>query len=235
MQLPQIEINLILTAINDFNFNNYCGEEDDDFIANYRTSILPVDDWDNGASKFVLLPRGKDYVVKIPYSGGWYQPDDEWDDEIEEWVAQEACFEEFEGSYVHGESTWDYCAREEYLYKLAVKYGVEKYFLHTQCIGYVNDHPIYVQERADEIGYEKEGSSHSKEERDSTKEELKRRGLNGHLNIGWSIEFLAAYGYDEYEKLINFLENEYVCDLHSGNIGYKNGKPVLIDYCGFES
>ena len=235
MQLPQNEINLILTAINDFIFNNYCGDEDDEFIANYRTSILPVDDWDSGASKFVLLPRGKNYVVKIPYSGGWYHPDDEWDEEIGEWVEQEACFEEFEGSYVSGEGTWDYCAREEYLYKIAQEYGVEKYFLQTQRIGYVNDHPIYIQERADEIGYGKGEKTYSDEERDSTREELKKRGLYGRLNICWSMEFLASYGYDEYEKLIKFLEDEYVTDLHSGNIGYKDGKPVLIDYCGFES
>lgn len=233
MQLPQNEINLILTAINDFVFNNYCGDEDDDFIANYRTSILPVDDWDSGASKFVLLPRDKNYVIKIPYSGSWYHPDDEWDDEIGEWVEQEDFFEEFEG--VSGEDTWDYCAREEYLYKIAQEYGVEKYFLQTQRIGYVNDHPIYIQERADEIGYGKGEKTYSDEERDSTREELKKRGLSGHLNIYWSMEFLANYGYDEYAKLVKFIEDEYITDLHSGNIGYKDGKPVLVDYCGFES
>ena len=31
------------------------------------------------------------------------------------------------------------------------------------------------------------------------------------------------------------IEDEYITDLHSGNIGYKDGKPVLVDYCGFES
>lgn len=47
-------------------------------------------------------------------------------------------------------------------------------------------------------------------------------------------EFAKAYDTDDYERLVKFLEKEGVNDLHCGNVGVISGKPVLIDYCGYE-
>lgn len=53
-------------------------------------------------------------------------------------------------------------------------------------------------------------------------------------NIVVGYEFARAYGADEYAKLVEFLKKEGVNDLHSGNVGTIAGKPILIDYCGYE-
>lgn len=53
-------------------------------------------------------------------------------------------------------------------------------------------------------------------------------------NIVVGYEFAKAYDADEYELLVSFLEQEGVNDLHCNNVGTIAGKPVLIDYCGYE-
>lgn len=53
-----------------------------------------------------------------------------------------------------------------------------------------------------------------------------------HIVVGH--EFSKAYTEEEYKKLVAFLEKEGINDLHCGNVGMINGKPVLIDYCGYE-
>jgi hypothetical protein len=32
---------------------------------------------------------------------------------------------------------------------------------------------------------------------------------------------------------MNFIEDEEINDLHRGNLGYLNGRPVILDYSGF--
>ena len=45
--------------------------------------------------------------------------------------------------------------------------------------------------------------------------------------------FAETYGYEEFLRLNDFLEWYDINDLHSGNIGYINGKLVFIDYAGY--
>lgn len=53
-------------------------------------------------------------------------------------------------------------------------------------------------------------------------------------DIAVGAEFARVYQMNEYNKLVSFLEEEGVNDLHSANVGTIAGKPVLIDYCGGE-
>ena len=48
-----------------------------------------------------------------------------------------------------------------------------------------------------------------------------------------AVSFMRAYGEDVYARLSDFLEDEHVNDIHSGNVGMLNDKLVLIDYAGF--
>ena len=46
-------------------------------------------------------------------------------------------------------------------------------------------------------------------------------------------ELVRCYGEDEYQRLVNFLVNEGINDIHCGNVGDIAGKFVILDYSGY--
>ena len=44
---------------------------------------------------------------------------------------------------------------------------------------------------------------------------------------------LEYYGEEKLNKFFSFIDNYNIGDLHSGNFGFQNGRPVFIDYSGF--
>ena len=40
---------------------------------------------------------------------------------------------------------------------------------------------------------------------------------------------------DDYMRLIQFFATNFIDDIHSGNLGYRNGEIVIIDYCGYST
>ena len=40
---------------------------------------------------------------------------------------------------------------------------------------------------------------------------------------------------DDYMRLIQFFATNLIDDIHSGNLGYRNGEIVIIDYCGYSA
>ena len=40
---------------------------------------------------------------------------------------------------------------------------------------------------------------------------------------------------DDYMRLIQFFATNFIDDIHSGNLGYRNGEIVIIDYCGYHA
>ena len=47
------------------------------------------------------------------------------------------------------------------------------------------------------------------------------------------LEFMREYGEETYKKLGEFCKKYDINDLHCGNVGYDNGKIVLIDFAGY--
>ena len=46
----------------------------------------------------------------------------------------------------------------------------------------------------------------------------------------------SEYGIDIMKKAVDFIFNAGIDDLHGGNFGFnKNGKPIIVDYSGFDS
>lgn len=46
----------------------------------------------------------------------------------------------------------------------------------------------------------------------------------------WTRSVLSMYGKQFFYKMINFFEEKHIHDLHTGNIGYLDGKPIIIDW-----
>ena len=215
----------ILQLFNTCTFDGILTEND---FEDKVLSNLPDDlkyHYEYGATKLVIILPDCDFVIKIPFSGSYqeiYQ--DRTDDYEEEYVEFEnADFETCE---------WDYCKTEVNRYNLAKNVGIEKYFAKTECIGMVNHYPIYIQQKAEIFADVKDLNSYSEEKKSSTREKCDKEDL-WCFNECWLSDLLDYCGDKIFSFFMSFIKDNDFDDLHSSNIGYINGVPVLVDYSGF--
>ena len=215
----------ILQLFNTCTFDGILTEND---FEDKVLSNLPDDlkyHYEYGATKLVIMLPDCDFVIKIPFSGSYqefYQ--DRTDDYEEEYVEFEnADFETCE---------WDYCKTEVNRYNLAKNVGIEKYFAKTECIGMVNNYPIYIQQKAEIFAEVKDLNSYSEEKKSSTREKCDKEDL-WCFNECWLSDLLDYCGDKIFSFFMSFIKDNDFDDLHSSNIGYINGVPVLVDYSGF--
>jgi hypothetical protein len=207
----------------------YCDDYDSEgHCAEIMTSRL-VRDIACGASKAVLFLDGEDdYVIKIPFYG--YGTRDE-DEDYVTW---------FNGASLCGVDTepeWNYCELESVVYDLALETGVEEFFASTEFLCHVNDIPVYVSEKMDNIT---DGYDYSNE---TEEEEAWRRAVDfvkEHKGASFSTTQIEAlirgYGEEKVERLVDFISNLGVSDFHNGNWGYdKDSRIRLLDYSGYSS
>lgn len=130
------------------------------------------------------------------------------------------------------------CKREYEVYSISVEKGLSKYFPETDYLGQYKGLPMYIQRK---IGttwedvpyaeYEKIESELSQEEKElaETKYECEFEG-----EYTFSAFFIHKNGEEELDKLLWFLDDESVNDLHEGNIGLSMaGEPILCDFSGY--
>lgn len=183
----------------------------------------------HGVSKAVIVFDNDDCVIKIPFNGythETYNPDI--DDYEYEFVPFQCA----------GQSIWDYCATEAHVYQDAVDAGVADYFPETAFFESICGYPLYVQPKVveyyDRLYAENAVFRHSEEERNST---LKYCCDSGHytkgLNLDWLTDFLEGWGQEALNKLLDFLDYNCISDLHDQNIGYFNGKAIILDYSDY--
>lgn len=104
---------------------------------------------------------------------------------------------------------------EKRVYEKAKEWGVEKYFAEVINVG----KNVYMQERVHTCLPLRRGE-------DSTKN-VPSHFVAMALDCGDSME--------ELKRLDAFLEEFDINDLHNGNLGMLNGRPVIFDYSGYES
>ena len=174
-----------------------------DFIKQIANTIGA--DWVNsGCSKSVFHFKEFDnYVFKIPYIGYFYIEDED-TQYFKECAEQERvptyfCFDDValyknannDGTYPVDAN--DYCAVEEYIYRIARKYNVNQMFTKTAFLGFVCGIPVYVSSCAGKatilrlLANPCPPHSLSPRERGREKQEVRRiqgnRGRAGLLNI----------------------------------------------------
>lgn len=212
-------------------------------------------DWtyDDGISKLVLIFHNLDFVIKIPYTGeinsycndhcynceacspthcnNCSYNDDSYEDN--ENTYQDFCNADYNNKKL--DRVWDYCEAEMWLYQEAKKNGVEVCFAETRLLGFVDGHPIYTQPKAQIYWdyYTSTRKSHTDKERANTQEACKR--IDGWcFNVDWLTDFLLAFGDEMFQNFMAFIKTYGIRDLHSANVGYVDGVPVLVDYSGYE-
>jgi hypothetical protein len=53
------------------------------------------------------------------------------------------------------------------------------------------------------------------------------------LSHVWMASALTLYGKRAVKEFCEFVIEERINDLHESNVGFLNGKPILIDFCGY--
>ena len=198
---------------------------------------------DSGVSKLVLLIKDESHVMKIPYMKRFdedmydqaYADYTEADDRGEEVgrapVIEDFCFP-FQSAridIIDTSNNWDYCALECAIYEEAHNRGLAQYFAEEVFFGEIGDHPVYIQKRVTPFDSYSSTTTHNFYETTSRCNKLNVRCINS----VWTEDFMNFYGEQEYVKLVHFLDELKIYDLHAGNLGYLDGAPILLDYSDF--
>ena len=197
---------------------------------NFMKKLQALDDnfiLASGVSKVAIIPKEKNYVIKIPYYGKYRKSNGI------------KCFDPYFSSI---SKSSDYCKSEEIIYNKAKANGLDTFFAEIEQIGKIKSIPIYVQRKA--VIFEDVYYPEDDEEENLNEHEIsifktittKYSDLveDEYLPISWMKDFIFSYGELAFDKLYNFLSDNNIQDLHSENIGYISERPVLVDFSGFE-
>jgi len=127
----------------------------------------------------------------------------------------------------------DYCENEADNYEEAVNAGKSKYFLETRYFKTLNEcgvcFAIYIQPKIEEIS----SSIDNDDEELLVKSSWYDSPAAEDMSPAWVNNFIKEYGETELNELLDFCDQCHINDLHSGNIGYVGGHPVIFDYAGY--
>lgn len=163
-----------------------------------------------GASKLCLVFKEEDFVIK-------WSNDDRYDESI----------------------------KEVELYQKAKEKNLEKFFPKTEIFAEINGITFILQEKISFSCAVLPGHK-SRKYRDMTKtssdkvvskmaHEFKAAAprYKRNLNTLWAKMALVLYGKKACKALCDFIVENHINDLHEDNIGYKNDRPVILDFAGY--
>jgi hypothetical protein len=178
---------------------------------------------DSGITKAVIIFPEEDVVLKIPYNGYWEMAEEEYDYDDISWRPF------LNGG---GSDNDDYCQYELDIYDLAKEYDLEDFFLKTEYYGYVDGHPLYIQEKGETMLHFDDSQRIPSEEAQKTVKT--NRNINS-IDRYWLAFAVDWYGEEKVEKFCSFVKRHKIeQDLHWHNIGFAiDERPVLIDWAGF--
>lgn len=136
--------------------------------------------------------------------------------------------------------SYDYCAREVHNYNLAKEYRVERILLKIEhVITLENGISIYKQQKFDFDDYDASRLFIDKiaNKCESTTGEIPKKSrfhcYDSDINYLWYSRMIQLYGKKFARSFERFSKAAKVNDLHTANIGWKNDKPIILDYGGF--
>lgn len=202
-------------------------------IYNALWKLDPLVEVNHGMSKMVIVSSLIDYVIKIPLTGVWVPV---WNEEEEEYDDEQTYFEPF--SYGGGYDNDDYCAVEIDIYDEMMEENPEFSFVfpNTQFYKQINNVKYYIQEKCKCGGGS--DTSNSSHEAQTVGDELYTDANNEYGSVeslAWCISLVENYGVEKAKDVMKYLKKMNITDLHNCNIGYRNGKPIILDYSGFDS
>lgn len=170
-----------------------------------------------GSSKVCFIPYEADFVIKWTYNNSDEDNDDE-------------------------------ALKEVDMYNKAVEAGLDMFFPKTELFYVMNGINFIKQEKID---FSANNCSWSTSERYIAKTKtasdkkvqlmdkcFKKAAPNGRyardLDSLWAKMALIIYGKRLCKTLCEFVIENKINDLHKSNIGYKNNRPIILDFSGFD-
>lgn len=145
------------------------------------------------------------------------------------------------------DSDKDEALDEVRIYEHAKAQGLEMFFPKTEVFAEINGVFFIRQEMVDiscsdlpsitERKYAKQSRTASEKIMNKVQaafDEVRHGRYCRTLNQTWVSMALVLYGKNIVKKFCEFAQKEGINDLHDGNIGYKNNRPILLDFSGFE-
>lgn len=200
-----------------------------------------------GTTKIILFPKNKNYVIKIPKNGRLFyglSPEREF-----RYFTMKDKFDYTKKDYGRG---WDYCKEEAQIVQEAKELNLNEYFAETLYLGDVRGYPIYAQEKVtvmtdryeldededydsiyDETASLLNSYEESSDDSNSYDYNSEYDEDSNVLPLNWSLVFVKKYGADALKSLIEFIQDMGINDIHSDNVGFIDGNPILLDYSGY--
>lgn len=176
--------------------------------------------YDHGVSQLAFIIEETNEVIKVGFDGM-----------IEEWDE----WNEDEGDYIWHEEyspfDIDYCSKAYEIYNLASEAGLENLFAKMDILGVnFNNQTIWTQTYVTSIS--DGGKSSTKPSKNSLD---KAKEISQKIHVPFQSEWCAAvienYGIEIFNQLLSFINEQNICDLHTGNYGYtREGLPCILDY-----
>lgn len=138
--------------------------------------------------------------------------------------------------------------QEVKIYEKAKVAHLEMFFPYTELLGKINNTYFVLQKKIDYSVSSLESYHYNKikKYKDITKTASDKKvgrirndtyipnsRYNRTLNSLWVKMALVIYGKKVCKRLCSFIRENQINDLHNGNIGYKNDKPIILDFSGF--
>lgn len=166
-----------------------------------------------GCSKIVLFfEEYPDVVIKIPFDGI-------------RTIDYDKDYEVVDSRNFH----LDYCAEELNIWYEAINAGVEKVFAEEAFIGRYRGVPLYVAERCSGRYRRAEEPS------EDSKNKAKKMTEGVYLEVAEYLPLIIhQYGEEFAEKVLNFVNDYSIDDLHDNNVGLKDGMFKFIDYSSYD-
>lgn len=134
--------------------------------------------------------------------------------------------------------------KECYIYACAVKAELDFFFPKTEIMGKIDDVTFIIQ---DKIDYSVEDCSYDKRQyyqkvARTVTNHIFRKMEKGFrigsdydrtLDATWGKLVISLYGKQIAKKLCEFIKKYKINDLHCANIGYKNDRPIILDFGGY--
>ena len=133
-----------------------------------------------------------------------------------------------------------YCALESYHYAQAEGYGVQKVLLPISKFATLdNGIKIYRQTKYSYSWRKLPPQEYHKLLQAKNQLQGKKafnkiaRGMHHETDILWRARVTQLYGKNFMRSLQEWMEEYHINDLHIGNIGMYQGRPILLDYAGY--
>lgn len=211
MYITETERKQLVDFIESYDFNHYMNYPKIQEAITTATGLTPRADFfiADGASKYVIIFTKKDYVLKWSY-----------DDSVET---------EFE------------------IYGNALMANIAFFFPQTEWFYRKGDILFTLQQKID---YDctkiprRDFSKYRKMTKTVSKDIIRKveKGFriphcsyNRQLDGLWASVALSLYGKFAVKQLCDFIQKYRINDLHRGNIGFYNSKPIILDFCGYEN